>query len=139
MSSNTKNKDDVINTFKFLKWSSGESYERTIRQTGNRKQVYNSDEERNINSQNFGSSMNSVNPEIYSELNKEMKKKITFNNSEFTRFSNKRNSQNEKLLQRDPIIQTNVNPFIQRSSYIDHIDKEDEFLRPKDSNVEYEL
>ena len=131
METNTSSihKEGPINTFKFLKWSSGESYERTIRKTCYENQVSTSVEERNNNSQKL----------VNIEKKTKMKKKVTFNNTEFTRFSNKRNSQNEKLLQRDPIIQTNINPFIQRTSYVEHIDKEDEFLRPKDSNIEYDL
>ena len=48
--------------------------------------------------------------------------------------SNKREKQNEKLSNRDLIIQTSINPFISSQNYIDDIHNEDEFLRPKDSN-----
>lgn len=44
-----------------------------------------------------------------------------------------KDTQNEKLSDRQRIIQTNVNPFL-KQNYIEDLDKQKEFLMPKDSN-----
>ena len=48
--------------------------------------------------------------------------------------SNKRADQNAKLNDRELIVQTTVNPFMNNSNYIEDLQKEHDFLRPKDSN-----
>jgi len=54
--------------------------------------------------------------------------------SEQTQLSNKREEQNAKLNDRELIAQTTVNPFMNNANYIDDLQKEHDFLRPKDSN-----
>ena len=51
----------------------------------------------------------------------------------FTRTTNKREGQNEKLLDRGMMIQKSINPFLNNKNYISHINDEAEFLRPKNS------
>jgi hypothetical protein len=58
------------------------------------------------------------------------------NNQIFRQRTKKREEQNEKLSSRHMIIQKSINPFVNNGNYIDHIDMEDSFLRPKDSNFE---
>ena len=53
---------------------------------------------------------------------------------QFTRISKKREEQNDKLSMRDLVAQTSVNPFLKNANYVDDLSKQDEFLRPKDSN-----
>jgi hypothetical protein len=48
--------------------------------------------------------------------------------------SNKRTENSERLSDREMIIQTNINPFLAKNSYIDDIEIQDTILRPKDSN-----
>lgn len=52
----------------------------------------------------------------------------------FIKQNTKRDGQNEKLLSRGMMIQKSINPFLDTTNYIKHLDAEDEFLRPKDSN-----
>lgn len=52
----------------------------------------------------------------------------------FIRTNNKREGQNEKLLNRGMMIQKSINPFLDTSHYIQHLDAEESYLRPKDSN-----
>ena len=53
----------------------------------------------------------------------------------FIRNSNKREGQNEKLLSRGMTIQKNMNPFLNSGNYIKHLDAEEEYLRPRSSNM----
>ena len=41
---------------------------------------------------------------------------------------------NNRISQRDMLIQTNVNPFLTKETYVDNISVQDNFLRPLDSN-----
>uniref|UniRef100_A0A6C0C3I9 Uncharacterized protein n=1 Tax=viral metagenome TaxID=1070528 RepID=A0A6C0C3I9_9ZZZZ len=41
----------------------------------------------------------------------------------------------ERLSQRDLIIQTSINPFLSDHNYLDDLQVQAEFLRPKDSNI----
>ena len=54
--------------------------------------------------------------------------------TEQMQISNKRADQNAKLNDRELIVQTTVNPFMNNSNYIEDLQKEHDFLRPKDSN-----
>jgi len=56
------------------------------------------------------------------------------NKEVFTQRTKHREEQNEKLSNRHMVIQKNINPFVTNGNYIDHLNTEDEFLRPKDSN-----
>ena len=47
---------------------------------------------------------------------------------------NKREMCNNRISQRDMLIQTNVNPFLTKETYVDNIRVQDNFLRPLDSN-----
>ena len=49
--------------------------------------------------------------------------------------SDKRALCNERIANRYMIIQTSINPFISTENYIDDLDVQDRFLRPKDSNI----
>ena len=49
----------------------------------------------------------------------------------YTRKSNKREEQNEKLSGREMMVQTSINPFINNQNYLDDIKKESTYLRPQ--------
>lgn len=76
------------------------------------------------------------------ENNIELKALTDFDNHTMGSFSqdgfihklNKLGGQNEKLSNRHMIVQKGINPFVDTSNYIDHLDMETTFLRPKDSN-----
>ena len=51
---------------------------------------------------------------------------------------NKREICNERIINRDMIIQSSINPFLLNNNYIDDLEDQERFLRPKDSNVKKE-
>ena len=130
--------DYYNNNYSFSKWTKGDAYEKTkraVQEKDDTEKKFQDNNERSINS----SKLNSINQQ------KNTADEISTSTDDFepsktqyTRLSNKRNTHNELLLQRDPIIQTSINPFITRSNYVDDLNTEADFLRPKDSNLEYQ-
>jgi len=49
--------------------------------------------------------------------------------------NNKREIASKRMAQRDLMIQGLVNPYLGKKNYINHIDNQDTYLRPQDSNV----
>ena len=49
---------------------------------------------------------------------------------------NKREDHNNKMLEREMIMQTSQNPFMIKNNYIDDLTIQDEFLKPKNSSYE---
>ena len=45
-----------------------------------------------------------------------------------------RETNNIKMSEREPVIQSNLNPFLKPDSYINDLETQDKFLRPQDSN-----
>lgn len=56
----------------------------------------------------------------------------------FIHKENKLNGQNEKLSSRHMIVQKGINPFVNTENYVDHLNTETSFLRPKNSNFSKE-
>ena len=56
----------------------------------------------------------------------------------FIHKENRLNGQNEKLSSRHMIVQKGINPFVNTENYVDHLNTETSFLRPKDSNFSRE-
>ena len=54
------------------------------------------------------------------------------------RRQNDRELNSERMSQRDMVIQTSINPFLSTNNYIDDLQIQDQFLRPKDSNIKSE-
>ena len=52
--------------------------------------------------------------------------------------TNKREIVNEKMNERRMISQINQNPFLIQNKYLDDLDIQDTFLKPKNSNIGYE-
>jgi hypothetical protein len=48
---------------------------------------------------------------------------------------NTRELNSERMSQRDLVIQTSINPFMATNDYVSDLTVQDQFLRPKDSNV----
>lgn len=49
-------------------------------------------------------------------------------------YSNKKDLSNQRMASRDLIIQGLINPYLFENNYLDDINNQDRFLRPKDSN-----
>ena len=132
--------------YRFYKWSNGVSYDKTKRTNVNKSsEKKNSfhEKERNINTQKLEeiqkqTNLQEINDSTHLKQNLIDNERISIlsNNTQYTRQSNKRTTHNELLLQRDPMIQKSVNPFITRSNYLEDLNNEHDFLRPKDSNFE---
>ena len=45
-----------------------------------------------------------------------------------------RENSNVKISEREPVIQSNLNPFMNSDSYLADLETQDKFLRPQDSN-----
>ena len=107
----------------FLKWSNG---------------TENLQSKRNINNHNND---NNVINDALQENNNEQIHHIDLETMPnyvpdgFTKQSNKREGQNEQLSMRGFMIQKSINPFLDSSKYLQHLDAEDNFLRPRDSNL----
>jgi len=54
------------------------------------------------------------------------------------RRQNDRELNSERLSQRHMIIQTSINPFLSDHNYLDDLQVQNDFLRPKDSNIKGE-
>lgn len=82
----------------------------------------------NIGNNIFGNEIINT-PDIRENL-----KGCDLNKEIFTQRTKYREEQNEKISNRLMVIQKNINPFVTNGNYIEHLNTEDAFLRPKDSN-----
>jgi hypothetical protein len=129
-----------------LKWSNGSINERSIKRAVIVKEDNVSNTEYNKVIDNGGLELGTINdfnhigenlyynegqnkPDIRQGINGGH-----LNKEVFTQRTKHREEQNEKLSNRHMVIQKNINPFVTNGNYIDHLNTEDEFLRPKDSN-----
>jgi hypothetical protein len=129
-----------------LKWSNGSINERSIKRVVIVKEDNVSNTEYNKVIDNGGLELGTINdfnhigenlyynegqnkPDIRQGINGGH-----LNKEVFTQRTKHREEQNEKLSNRHMVIQKNINPFVTNGNYIDHLNTEDEFLRPKDSN-----
>jgi len=129
-----------------LKWSNGSINERSIKRAVIVKEDNVSNTEYNKVIDNGGQELGTINdfnhigenlyynegqnkPDIRQGINGGH-----LNKEVFTQRTKHREEQNEKLSNRHMVIQKNINPFVTNGNYIDHLNTEDEFLRPKDSN-----
>ena len=103
----------------YLKWSKGEKYEQSLK---NDKEKYLANAEENV----------------AEEYNK-MKSLLFDDGSESCmRVSNKREDANTKLSERCMIENISQNPFLSRNNYLNDLQVQDEFLKPKNSNFNIE-
>ena len=65
------------------------------------------------------------------------KTEFSLNMGEFRIASNKREEFNDKLNNRELIVQNGQNPFLMNNNYIQDLEIEQTFLRPQNSNSKY--
>lgn len=111
-----------------LKWSRGEKYEKSFKID---RQKYFDDIEKNSN---LGIN-NEDNKEDYNKM-----KPLIFDDTcePCIRISNKREDANTKLNERVMFGSINQNPFMTQSNYINDLEIQDSFLKPKNSNFNIE-
>ena len=61
---------------------------------------------------------------------------LALNNAEQNQESNKRQNMNDKLSDRYMVQQTNQNPFMMGNSYVQDLEVQESFLRPKSSHLD---
>ena len=106
------------NNIQQLKWSKGEKYEQSLI----------SDKEKYLLKE----------PNVAEDYNK-MKTLLFDDGSESCmRVSNKREDANTKLSERCMIENISQNPFLSRNNYLNDLQVQDEFLKPKNSNFNIE-
>ena len=106
------------NNIQHLRWSKGEKYVQSLK----------SDKEKYI-----------VKEENVAEEYNKMKCLLFDDGSESCmRVSNKREDANTKLSERCMIENINQNPFLSRNNYLNDLQVQDEFLKPKNSNFNIE-
>jgi len=103
-------------SFQELKWSLGEKYEQSTKE--DREKYVNVNCDSNISD--------------YNQM-----KSLLFEDGTETcmRVSNKREDANTKLNERSMIESINQNPFLPRNNYINDLQVQDEFLKPRNSNT----
>ena len=99
-----------------LVWSTGEKYEKSSKKDNPNLQVT-----REIVDLNENNSNNDNNND---------------NNNEIFRINNKREEANHKLSERHLVGQLNQNPFMINNDYIRDLDIQQNFLIPKNSNID---
>lgn len=98
-------------------WSKGEQYEKSLKgrdKQSNHENIRNINESVILEEQNQTNNLNEL-PQGFIQKEKKL------------------NGQNEKLSSRHMMIQKNINPFLERN-YLQDLNTEDEFLRPRNSN-----
>ena len=106
-------------SFQELKWSLGEKYEQSTM----------ADREKYLSNANANDNSNDYN---------QMKSLLFEDGTESCmRVSNKREDANTKLNERSMIESINQNPFLPRNNYINDLQVQDEFLKPRSSNTTF--
>lgn len=136
-----------------MKWKNGTINEKSMKNRGNDMNNQNNQDNQKIifpSSSNMGLNnntnytflesnesqenfINTHNPQLTGDLRQGLDG-IDLNKEIFTQRSKHREEQNEKLSTRSMVIQKNINPFVTEGTYVEHLDAEDSFLRPRDSN-----
>lgn len=112
-----KQSDNIHEIFLF-KWSKGEKYEQSLK----------SDKEKYL-----------IKEENVSDEYNKMKCLLFDDGAESCmRVSNKREDANTKLNERCMIENISQNPFLSRNNYLNDLQVQDEFLKPKNSNFNIE-
>ena len=99
-----------------LVWSTGEKYEKSLKKDNPNLQV--TREIADLNENNNDINNNDI------------------NNNEIFRINNKREEANHKLSERHLVGQLNQNPFMINNDYIKDLDIQQNFLIPKNSNID---
>ena len=113
------------NNIQHLRWSKGEKYGQSLKSD---KEKYIANAEENV-----------AQVENVAEEYNNMKNLLFDDGSESCmRVSNKREDANTKLSERCMIENISQNPFLSRNNYLNDLQVQDEFLKPKNSNFNIE-
>jgi hypothetical protein len=117
--------NNIQNDIQHLRWSKGEKYEQSLKSD---KEKYHAYTERQVEQE----------VTVAEEYNK-MKCLLFDDGTESCmRVSNKREDANTKLSERCMIENISQNPFLSRNNYLNDLQVQDEFLKPKNSNFNIE-
>lgn len=105
-----------------LKWSNGSKYEKSKKYE---KEKYLNNDSDNDNK----------NIQIDTMLEKSIYLDNLRESSQDLKLNNKKEESNKKYLEREYISNTNLNPFLKETDYINDLMNRDKFLIPKDSNI----
>ena len=135
-----------------IKWTYGDPYEKTSAKTRNPFQ--NENEKRNFYQEKemlakkerrikeiekFAVGENSIKQMAREFTNSDEDPQLLYQNivkHGFQKRENKREDHNNKMLEREMIMQTSQNPFMIKNNYVDDLTVQDEFLKPKNSSYE---
>jgi len=126
--SNGEETKNLRQTNDLVKWTNGEKYEKSLK----KGEIIIENSERTNNQTN--------NDNLSQNLNENDNKDNFYHDDRFIQQGfvlkqNKRDSFNDKLLERGFQTQLNQNPFLSGGNYISDIEVEDNFLRPKNTNT----
>jgi hypothetical protein len=118
------------------RWSTGEEYlksPRKVYQNQNQNQNENLDEIPNIPEEAIQQSLNGYHPQIttFDSFGFD----ITFSRSE-NASGTRREDLDNKISDRQLIVQRGTNPFLQTNDYVDHVVNSDLFLKPKNTTTD---
>ena len=116
-----------------IKWSYGEPYEKSR-----------VNQKKNLNNENNDIKNFAIGENNQKQLEREFDCSIVqpellhenIAKESFQKKENKRDDNNNKMLERAMITQTSQNPFMSNNNYINDLTVQDEFLKPKNSNYE---
>ena len=132
-----------------IKWTYGEPYEKTHANQKNPFQVETQKNEyyKNKKQQEINEKIQQIKNFAVGESNiKQLEREFINTNEDpevirgniaretFQKKQNKRDDNNNKMLERDLISQTSQNPFLTTNNYVDDLTIQDEFLKPKNSS-----
>lgn len=134
-----------------IKWTYGEPYKKTSKNSGNpflnenekiKLKIHEQMQEKNKRLEeikNFAIGENSIKQLAREFTNADDDPQLLYGNiarEGFIKKENKREDNNNKMLEREMIMQTNQNPFMTKNNYVDDLTIQDEFLKPKNSSYE---
>ena len=134
-----------------IKWTYGEPYKKTSRNSGNPFINENEKNKHTIQKQiqeknkrleeikKFAIGENSIKQLAREFTNADDDPQLLYGNiarEGFQKKENKREDHNNKMLEREMIMQTSQNPFMTKNNYVDDLTIQDEFLKPKNSSYE---
>lgn len=113
-------------------WRFGEPPERSAKRTAKKELSTNPDKLALEEGKQFVSNtmQTMVEPGNYDMID------LALNNAEQNQESNKRQNMNDKLSDRYMVQQTNQNPFLMGNSYVQDLEVQESFLRPKSSHLD---
>lgn len=117
----------------FWTWSNGTKMERSSKQHQYQYQQEHNNHylDTQYNDYNHNQTMN-----VYMNTDSQQQQQQHIIQDGYQQREKKRDNQNEKLSMRSLTIQKGMNPFINSTQYIQHLEQEEEFLRPRNSDIQ---